>query len=135
MCPGWPPTWRAACSPCRRPARPRTARPVDVSDPAVRRALAEDEFGTCTPHAGLTQQEFLAAVHRVIAELWDDDPRETFQAARRMFASGADRHDIIHTLAETPAAPGGQTGPAAPGGQTGPAAPGGQTGPAAQAAD
>src|SRR5271169_460730 len=93
--------------------------PVDVGDPAVRRALAEDEFGTCTPHAGLTQQEFLAAVHRVIAELWDDDPRETFQAARRMFASGADRHDIIHTLAETPAAAGGQTGPAAAGGQTG----------------
>jgi hypothetical protein len=41
-------------------------------------------------------------VHRVIAELWDDDPQETFQAARRLFASGADRHDIIHTLAEPP---------------------------------
>jgi hypothetical protein len=76
---------------------------VDVGDPAVRRALAEAEFGACTPHAGLTQEEFLAAVHRVIAELWDDDPQETFQAARRLFASGADRHDIIHTLAETPA--------------------------------
>jgi hypothetical protein len=78
--------------------------PADVSDPAVRRALTEAEFGTCTPHAGLTQEEFLAAVHRVIAELWDDDPQETFQAARRLFAAGADRHDIIHTLAETPAA-------------------------------
>ena len=77
--------------------------PVDVSDPAVRRALAETEFGACAPHAGLTQEEFLAAVHRVIAELWDDDPQETFQTARRLFASGADRHDIIHTLAETPA--------------------------------
>ena len=89
---------------------------VDVSDPAVRRALAEAEFGACAPHAGLTQEEFLAAVHRVIAELWDDDPQETFQAARRLFASGADRHDIIHTLAETPAAAGGQTSPAAAGG-------------------
>ena len=77
--------------------------PVQVSDPAVRRALTQDEFGACTPHAGLTQEEFLVAVHRVIAELWDDDPQETFQAARRMFASGADRHDIIHTLAEKPA--------------------------------
>jgi hypothetical protein len=86
---------------------------VDVGDPAVRRALAEAEFGACTPHAGLTQEEFLAAVHRVVAELWDDDPQETFQAARRLFASGADRHDIIHTLAETPAAAGGQTSPAA----------------------
>ncbi|HJX99686.1 MAG TPA: hypothetical protein VJ351_02630, partial [Streptosporangiaceae bacterium] len=84
--------------------------PVDVSDPAVRRALAETEFGACAPHAGLTQEEFLAAVHRVIAELWDDDPRETFQEAQRLFASGADRHDIIHTLAETPAA--GAAGPA-----------------------
>ena len=87
--------------------------PADVSDPAVRRALTEAEFGACTPHAGLTQEEFLAAVHRVIAELWDDDPQETFQAARRLFAAGADRHDIIHTLAETPAATGGQASTAA----------------------
>ena len=75
--------------------------PVDVSDPAVRRALIETEFAECMPHAGLTREEFMTAVHRVIAELWDDDPAETFQAARRLFASGADRHDIIHTLAET----------------------------------
>jgi hypothetical protein len=99
--------------------------PVDFSDPAVRHALTEAEFGACAPHAGLTQEEFLAAVHRVIAELWDDDPRETFRSARRLFASGADRHDIIHTLAETPAAAGGQTSPAAAGGQTSPAATGG----------
>jgi len=74
---------------------------VDVGDAAVRRALAETEFAECTPHDDLTREEFMAAVHRVLAELWDDDPAETFQAARRMFASGADRHDIIHTLAET----------------------------------
>jgi hypothetical protein len=85
------------------PAPAADGAPVQVSDPAVRRALTQEEFGACTPHAGLTQEEFLAAVHRVIAELWDDDPQETFQAARRMFASGADRHDIIHTLAEKPA--------------------------------
>jgi hypothetical protein len=105
--------------------------PADLGDPAVRRALTEAEFGTCVPHAGLTQEEFLAAVHRVITELWDDDPQETFQAARRLFASGADRHDVIHTLAETPAAAGGQTSRAAAGGQTSPAAAGGQTSPAA----
>jgi hypothetical protein len=80
--------------------------PVDVSDPVVRRALIDDEFAECTPHADLSREEFMAAVQRVVAELWDDDPSETFQAARRMFASGADRHDIIHTLAETPAATG-----------------------------
>ena len=84
--------------------------PPDVSDPAVRRALIEAEFTECTPHAGLTREEFMTAVHRVIAELWDNSPEESFRAARRMFASGADRHDIIHTLAGTPAATGGQAG-------------------------
>jgi hypothetical protein len=74
--------------------------PVDVGDPAVRRALIEAEFADCTPHAGLSREEFMAAVHRVVAELWDDDPAETFAAARRLFAAGAERHDIIHTLAE-----------------------------------
>jgi hypothetical protein len=74
--------------------------PVDVGDPAVRHALVEDEFAECTPHAGLAREDFMTAVQRVVAELWDNDPEETFAAARRMFAAGADRHDIIHTLAE-----------------------------------
>ena len=78
--------------------------PVDLGDPATRRALVDAEFADCTPHAGMTSEDFMAAVHRVIAELWDDDPPRTFAAARRMFAAGADRHDIIHTLAEKPAA-------------------------------
>ena len=78
--------------------------PVDVGDPAVRRELVETEFGECVPHAGLTAEEFLAAVHQVVGELWEDNPAETFAAARRLFESGADRHDILHTLAETPAA-------------------------------
>jgi hypothetical protein len=74
--------------------------PVDVGDAAVRRALIEDEFAECTPHESLTREEFMTAVQRVVAELWDDEPSATFAEARRLFASGADRHDIIHTLAE-----------------------------------
>jgi len=89
-----------------RPASDGAA--VDVGDPAVRRALTEDEFAECTPHADLTHEEFIAAVHRVVAELWDDDPAETFAAAQRLFASGADRHDVIHTLAEKPGSPAGR---------------------------
>jgi hypothetical protein len=81
------------------------AGPVDLSDPAVRRARTEAEFAACTPHSGLTPEEFRAAVQRVVAELWDDDPAETFSAARRMFAAGADRHDVIHTLAEAKESP------------------------------
>jgi hypothetical protein len=75
--------------------------PTDVGDLAVRRALTETEFAECLPHDGLTREEFMVEVHRVIAELWDDDPAQAFQAARGLFASGAERHDIIHTLAET----------------------------------
>jgi hypothetical protein len=74
--------------------------PVDVGDPAVRRGLIEAEFAECTPHAGLTREEFMAAVQRVVDELWAGDPARTFAEARRLFASGADRHDILHTLAE-----------------------------------
>jgi hypothetical protein len=73
---------------------------LDVSDPAARRALADAEFAGCAPPSGMTREQFVAAAQRVIAELWDDDPPGTFQAARRMVAAGADRHDIIHALAE-----------------------------------
>jgi hypothetical protein len=72
----------------------------DVSDRDGRRALAEEEFAGCTPPGGMTSEQFVAAADRVISELWDDDPAETFARARRMFASGVDRHDIIHALAE-----------------------------------
>jgi hypothetical protein len=72
----------------------------DISDPAARRALAEAEFAECTPPDGMTSEQFVTAANRVISELWDDDPPRTFRAARRMFAAGAARHDIIHTLAE-----------------------------------
>jgi hypothetical protein len=79
-----------------------------VGDPAVRRALVEAEFGACAPHAGLTREEFMAAVHRVIAELWDGDPPETFQAASRLLADGTGWHDIIHKLAERKDSPAGR---------------------------
>ena len=73
---------------------------VDVADPAGRRALAEEEFAGCTPPDGMTSEQFVTAADRVISELWHDDPEETFAKARRLFASGVDRHDIIHALAE-----------------------------------
>jgi hypothetical protein len=72
----------------------------DVSDPASRRMLTEEEFGGCTPPAGLTGEEFVTTAHRVIEDIWHDDPEATFASARRMFAAGADRHDVIHALAE-----------------------------------
>jgi hypothetical protein len=71
---------------------------LDAGDPAGRRAFAEREFSACAPPGGLTSEQFVSAAERVISELWYDDPAETFRAARRMAAGGADWHDIIHAL-------------------------------------
>jgi hypothetical protein len=72
----------------------------DFSDPQVRRARAEAEFSGCTPPGGMTGEVFMGAVHRVISELWDDDPPGTYAAATLLLADGIGRHDVIHALAE-----------------------------------
>jgi hypothetical protein len=77
--------------------------PLNLADPADRRRLVEAEFSECTPPSGLTSEEFVEAAYRVVEELWRDEDSPTFQAANRMFAEGAARHDIIHRLAGTPA--------------------------------
>jgi hypothetical protein len=79
--------------------------PEDLSDPAVRQARIVNEFAACTPHSGATTEEFRTGLLRVSTELWDGDPAATFAEARRLFAAGADRHDIMHTLAERTQAP------------------------------
>ncbi|MGH3237981.1 MAG: hypothetical protein ACRDOH_32930, partial [Streptosporangiaceae bacterium] len=78
---------------------PERHAPLDLADPADRRRLVEAEFSECTPPSGLTSEEFVEAACRVVEELWRDEESPTFQAASRMFAEGAARHDIIHRLA------------------------------------
>jgi hypothetical protein len=51
----------------------------------------------------MTSEEFVDAVYRVVEELWRDEDSPAFQTARRMFADGISRHDIIHHLAGAPA--------------------------------
>jgi hypothetical protein len=77
---------------------PEEGRP-DLADPGVRRALAEEEFGGCTPPAGLTSEQFVTAAHKVIEELWRGEPEATYLASRRMADEGLSRHQIIHRLA------------------------------------
>jgi hypothetical protein len=74
-----------------------------VASPAERRALAEAEFGGCTPPAGLTSEQFVDAAHGVIEEIWQANPVSTFLTATSLSAEGLDRHEIIHRLAGTPA--------------------------------
>ena len=82
---------------------PQQHAPLDLANPADRRRLVEAEFGACTPPTGMTSEEFMDAAYRVIEELWRDEDSPTFQTARRMFADGVSRHEIIHHLAGTPA--------------------------------
>ncbi len=82
---------------------PESHAPLDLADPADRRRLVEEEFGACTPPAGLTSEEFVEAAYRVVEELWHDEESPTFKAASRLFAEGVARHDVIHRLAGSPA--------------------------------
>ena len=81
---------------------PQRHAPLDLADPADRRDLVEAEFGGCTPPTGMTSEEFVEAAYRVVEELWRDEDSPTQAAAKRMFADGVSRHDLIHHLAGAP---------------------------------
>ncbi len=81
---------------------PQRHAPLDLADPADRHRLVEAEFGACTPPTGMTSEEFVAAAYRVVEELWRDEDNPTYQAAKRMYADGVSRHDLIHHLAGAP---------------------------------
>jgi hypothetical protein len=92
---------------------PQRHAPLDLADPADRRDLVTAEFGECTPPSGLTREEFVEAAYRVVEDIWRDGENPTYQAARRMFAEGVSRHDLIHQLAGAPRL--GRRRPACPG--------------------
>jgi hypothetical protein len=80
---------------------------LDPSDPDDRGMLIEGEHpeyhealadpGTDT--VGGVNPRMHIAMHEIIAnQLWDDDPPEVWQAARRLLATGMDRHEVLHTI-------------------------------------
>jgi hypothetical protein len=72
---------------------------LDAGDPAERRRYIEAEFAGCTPPDGMSHEQFMAVVHRVIEEVWHDEPATTWQQAQQLTSQGLSRHDIIHRLA------------------------------------
>jgi hypothetical protein len=89
-------------------AEPGDGAPRDAGDPQVRRAVIEAEFADCAPPAGMTREQFVTAVHRVVSEIWDGDPFDTFWSAQDLVAGGLGRHDAIHALAERAASSAGR---------------------------
>ena len=81
---------------------------LDPADPDERRLLIEGEHPEY--HAALDDPFFEGeieganprlhlAIHEVVAnQLWDDDPPEAWQAAKRLRDSGLDRHEVLHGL-------------------------------------
>ena len=140
-CPSWPGTWHAACSPCRCRARPRTAPVRWISatpPPAGRWPRPSSPSARRTPGRPARTSGRRAPCHRrAVGRRSAGDLRRGPADVRRRRqtsqgeASGADRHDIIHTLAERPATERPAAGrPAAAGGQASTADAGGGASPA-----
>ncbi|MGH3252285.1 MAG: hypothetical protein ACRDOI_39580 [Trebonia sp.] len=72
---------------------------VDPAGPDGRAVLVAAGFGTCNL-GGADRDEFLAAVSRVVEELWQDDPPATWQRGKSLLAKGHNPHDVIHLLAD-----------------------------------
>lgn len=66
--------------------------------PELHEALADPDIDT---EAADFSPRFHLTMHEVIAnQLWDDDPPEVWQAARRLRDQDVERHDILHALLE-----------------------------------
>jgi hypothetical protein len=82
---------------------------LDPSDPDDRGMFIEGEHPEY--HAALADSDsdtvdgvnprLHVTVHEIVAnQLWDDEPPEVWQAARRLSATGMDRHDVLHAIGE-----------------------------------
>ncbi|WP_147257823.1 DUF1841 family protein [Pseudonocardia hierapolitana] len=70
---------------------------IEGEHPEYHEALAEPESDTVdgvSPRLHIT-------VHEIVAnQLWDDDPPEVWRSAKRLSATGMDRHDVLHAIGE-----------------------------------
>jgi hypothetical protein len=84
---------------------------LDPSDPDDRGMLIEGEHpeyhdalaepGSESDPVGGVSPRLHITVHEIVAnQLWDDDPPEVWQAAKRLTATGMGRHDVLHAIGE-----------------------------------
>lgn len=72
---------------------------IQAEHPELRRALRDrrDEISLAgqvmSPRAHITMHEAVAT------QLWEDDPPEAWETAKRLLADGYDRHEVLHMLA------------------------------------
>ncbi|HWL36389.1 MAG TPA: DUF1841 family protein [Frankiaceae bacterium] len=83
---------------------------LDPGDPDERRLLVmgeHPEYQAALDDAGFdgdvdgVDPLLHVTLHEILAsQLWDDDPPEVWQAAQRLLETGAERHDVLHALAD-----------------------------------
>jgi Domain of unknown function (DUF1841) len=71
---------------------------IEAEHPELREALEQDEEivvggEPMNPRLHITMHEIVAN------QLWDGDPPEVWQTARRLLAAGYERHEVLHMLA------------------------------------
>lgn len=74
----------------------RSAAELDAADEADRALITALEAATQS-----VPQQRLPAYLAVVRQLWDDDPPEAWEAARRMLAAGSSREAVLDELART----------------------------------
>ncbi len=84
---------------------------LDPADEDDRRLLIEAEHrelwdalergaDEITLHGEVINPQLHVAMHEIVAnQLWNDDPPEVWQTARRLVTAGYERHEILHMLA------------------------------------
>ncbi len=82
---------------------------LDPSDPDDRGMLIEGEHPEYHDALAAPESDTVdgvnprlhIAMHQIVAnQLWDNEPPEVWQAAKRLSATGMDRHDVLHAIGE-----------------------------------
>ena len=71
---------------------------VDATTASGRGQLVVSEFGSCQTDPD-SRKQFVGAVSDIVEELWRGEPASTWTVARKLWATGEPRHEIIHELA------------------------------------
>ena len=71
---------------------------LDASDPGQRAAGLRNEFAGCTSPPGMGPRRVAGGFETVAAQLWDDDPPETWQTAKKLLSEGLPPHETLHEL-------------------------------------
>ncbi len=71
---------------------------IEAEHPELAGALEPDEEGAIVTDDEANPRLHVT-LHEIVAEqLWEDDPPEAWQTARRLLAAGYERHEIFHML-------------------------------------